>query len=116
MAFSLTRRVTWAGSVASAIVAIAAALALFNVPVPRPVWASELQMVEGKLLELDNIITTDQLDDVTLRLYQNLREQNRYERIGDEIPDLLLQEQSTLEGRKRMLENRLEIILEESSQ
>jgi hypothetical protein len=102
------------GSTAATIVAVSGALAVFGIQTPRPAWSSELVLVEAKILELDNIITSQQLNDITLRLYQNLREQNNYTRSGEEIPAFLLQEQPTLEIQKRMLEQRLDRIFEDS--
>lgn len=109
------RSLVMIGSVAGALTAIAGAFAVFGVPVPRPAWAAELKQVEQKILEIDNIITSEQLDETTLRLYRNIREQQIYINRGEDIPDFLLSERSTLEGRQRVLQLRLDNILESSN-
>jgi hypothetical protein len=109
------RALSWTVATATGIVAISGALAVIGVDTPRPAWASELQIAEAKIQELDSIITSQQLEDTTLRLYQNLREQNIYKREDDDIPNYLLEEQSDLEIRKFELEKRLDLIYQSTN-
>ena len=97
------------GAIAAALVSIAAALALFGVTeLPRPAWSSEVFKVAESLTELDSRVTCQQLDDVKLQYYQNLREQDSYE-TGQE-PDYLVTEQIILERRIDDLEVRLDYL------
>ena len=49
---------------------------------------------------------------MTLRLYQNLREQSAYNRDSIDVPLFLLQEQTELESQIRDLEIRLDKIID----
>lgn len=115
---AVTKLRTWTviGTVAGALVAVGGVLSMFDIPVPRPAWSDELIVVEGKIAELDQMLTSDQLSNTTLRLYQNLREQEKYVQDRIPVPDFLLNEQTMLESRKRTLEKRLEDILDAVTQ
>ena len=94
------------GIVAATIVSTAAALAVFDVNIPRPAWSSELMKLAGNLIELDSRVTSQQLDDTKLQYYQNLREQEKYD--SGTKPDYLVDEQILLESRIDGLKNRLD--------
>lgn len=109
---SIPNWLKYVGSVAAVIVSVGGAFAVLGIESPRPAWASEIRLLQKQIFELDNIITSQQLDDTMLRIYQNLREQQLYINDNDPIPDFLLLEQTELESRKRELEDRLEAIQE----
>lgn len=75
---------------------------------PRPAWASEVYEVAENMVELDSRLTSQQLDDTKLRLYQNLREQRQADRDENAIPTFLLKEQTELERQIDNLQNHLD--------
>lgn len=98
--------------VAGTVVAVAGALAVFGVKdVPRWAWHSEHVQLAGDLTELDSRVTSQQLDDAKLQLYQNQREQRKYP-AGD-YPPILLDEQIDLERRIDDLQEHLDDLREQ---
>lgn len=94
---------------ASGVTAVAGALAVFGVDeIPRPAFASEVIQLAGEVTELDSRVTSQQLDDAKLQLYQNRREQVTAEREHNAIPLFLLEEQTVLERRIDNLQHRLQ--------
>jgi hypothetical protein len=108
------RKLTMISLAAGTIVSVAGALAVFNVTPPDPVWQHELNgeihYVEQRILELDSIVTSQQLDDARLRLYQNEREQTEWEMEQGFVPNFLIQERVLLEGQIESLQRRLDAI------
>lgn len=102
------KTLTAIGLVSATIVSLGGAATVLDVP--RPVFAYELAQLSQEVIELDNIVTSAQLDDNRLRLYDNLREQDRYERSNTEVPKFLLQEQILLERKIDDLDDRLDNI------
>jgi len=95
-------------SVAAGVVTLAGAATVLGVKeFPRPAWSSEVVELAGSLVELDSRLTSQQLDDTKLRLYQNQREQRKADREENQIPLFLLKEQTDLERIIDDLETRL---------
>jgi len=93
---------------ATGIVAIAGALLVFDIQFPRPAWASELKQLSGYILEIDNKVTSQQLDEAKLQLYRNIRERSTYERRQDPVPHFLIQERVILERQIDNLQDHLD--------
>ena len=95
---------TWKiiSSVATGVVAISTAFIVLGLEFPRPAWASELKALAGHVIELDSTITSQQLDDTRLRLYQNERERRAYITENSAVPQFLISERVLLE---RQIEN-----------
>ena len=104
------RYFTMIGLVAGTVVSVAGALAVFDVTIPRPVFASELITVQQQVLRLESVITSQQLSDRRLRLYQNEREQREWEELDGYVPDFLLNEKVELERIIDDLEHKLKTI------
>lgn len=94
-------------SVATGIIAIAGAFVILDIEFPRPAWASEVKVLSNYVSEVDSIITSQQLDDTRLRLYQNEREQNKYRRDNQVIPQYLIEERVLIERQIDNLQIRL---------
>ena len=90
---------TWkiVASTATGLVAVATALTLIGLEMPRPAWASELKALAGHVVALDNALTASQLDDTRLRLYQNERERRTYITDNLAVPQFLITERVILE-------------------
>jgi len=93
------------------LIGIVTIFSLFNIPFPRPLWHSEIRPIKADIVELDNIVTSQQLDDAKLRLYQNEREQIQWAEEGP-APEYLVQEKIILERKIDNLDNRLDNIRE----
>jgi len=102
------------GLVAGTIVSVAGALAVFDIEPPRPVFKSQLVQVQMQVLELDSIITSQQLNDQRLRLYQNERESQQWLTEEGFVPDWLLEERVLLESEIDALRNRLDVIRQQA--
>lgn len=115
MAFSerFIRNIKAISFVATTVVAIAGAMAVFDLQVPRPAWAGEVQKLAAKVVELDSVVTSQQLDDAKLRLYQNQREQLKWDQSNGEVPEFLINERILLERKVDDLEDRLDDLREE---
>lgn len=96
------------GLVSGTLVSVAGAFAVLEIEFPRPAWSNELQELAENVIELDNVISSQQLDDTKLRLYQNQREQRLWKDESGTIPDFLINEKVLLERKIDNLENRLE--------
>lgn len=92
----------------TAVVSIYTGAASLGLDLPRPAWNNEVQKVSEDQKRTERDVINMQLDDVQLRIYQNLREQNIYEQGAEPVPNYLLQEKTDLESKKRRLEDRLE--------
>ena len=113
---TITNNKGWSAviAIAAGIITLSSALTIFGVDTPRPAWSSELRVAEMKIMELESVITSQQLNDTTLRLYQNLREQQQYKNQQQKVPNFLLQEQPKLEIQKRSLERKLDQLGEDA--
>lgn len=96
--------------IASGIVAIAGVFALLDIEIPRPAWAGEVRELNAKVLEIESTVTSQQLDDAKLRLYQNQREQIEWQQEIGTVPEFLLNEQVLLERKVDNLQDTLDDI------
>lgn len=99
-------------SFATGIVAISSVFIVFELEVPRPAWASEIKDLSTYVIEVDNKITSLQLDEAKLQLYKNIRERKKFEEEGRRIPLFLLQEKVILERKINRLETHLKSLRE----
>lgn len=81
---------------------------MLGIEIPKPVFAGETKKLFLYISEVDNKITSEQLRDTKLRLYQNIREQQTYKNQANSVPNYLLNEQVELERRVDDLENHLD--------
>lgn len=84
-------------AIASGIIVISGALVILGIEFPRPAWASEIKELSGYIVEVDNKVTSEQLDKAKLQLYRNLRESADYRDRGERIPSFINQERVMLE-------------------
>jgi hypothetical protein len=98
-------------TVASGIVVIGGAIVVLDVEFPRPAWASEIKQLSGYVIELDNKVTSQQLDEAKLQLYRNLRERSRYDASGESAPFFLTQERVILERQIETLQSHLKSLI-----
>lgn len=95
------------GSLGAALVVLGTVAATLDVPVPKPAWDSDVRAVQAQVQDVDRLATQEALENVQLRLYRNLAEQDAWRQKGQPIPDYLLAEQTALELKKQRLERRL---------
>ncbi len=95
------------GSIAAALVLLAGVATTLDVPVPKPAWKSDVESALRYAQDVDRLATEQALESIQLRLYRNLSEQDQWRSQGKRVADYLLEEQATLEAKKRRLERRL---------
>lgn len=93
---------------AGAITGVLGAAATIGMQVDRPAWKSEVVQLAGEVRQIDARITTETLNGVQTRIYQNEREQQAYQKRGEAVPNYLIQERARLESDRRSLERKLE--------
>ena len=104
----------WA-AIGVSIVGIYTTASFFGADLPRPAWSQEVEDIADDVIDLDIIVTEGELENKTLRLYQNQREQTIYRDEVKPVPDFLLEEQTTLEAKKSKLESRLRILRDKAA-
>lgn len=95
------------GSLIAALALIGGVAATLDVPVPKPAWENDVRQVQAQVQDVDRLATQEALENVQLRLYRNLSEQDDWKSKGKRVPDYLLKEQTALELKKQRLERRL---------
>jgi len=92
----MTRFLKWA-AIAGGLTAMAAALGLVGLEVPKPEWQADhdidIKLVQGNINNVDRLITLEVLGAVQLQVYQNMREQDLLRKTEGQVPDYLLKEQ-----------------------
>ena len=104
------KRLTNISLIASCVIAVAGAMAVFKIEFPRPAWSAELKQLHSQVLILDSTLTSQQLDNNKLRLFQNKREQLSWYKETGTIPEFLLNEQILLERKIDDLQTHLDFL------
>lgn len=80
----------------------------FEVPFPKPAWASDIMMLDLRQTETAIVVYEDQRQRLRLDSLKNRKEQQQYRSSDKEVPDFLLEEQSLLTERLDKTEQMLQ--------
>lgn len=83
-------------------------LSFFDVPIPKPAWAQDIQRLEIRQLETHITMLEDQTERANHSRLEVLRAQDQIKRSGEPIPYFYLTEQNILDNKIRRLDRDVE--------